>query len=483
MSRLIISENLFLEVAELNQNNKFMKEDGYVPLIKAMIKNPGILSDGSYSYFKVYETSGVSNSVTVSPGIAYTGNLDRIVSKEAQTFNIPNDGTKRWIILSRAVSHYEDGTVTINADGSLVGVGTLFTEVLRGQPNFPNKVKFNSETNTGTYEVVSVTNDTNAIIAGAVTPESNLKYSVIGTFTPGFVPLSENEEIYEYDSCAIQVIASATRPSVSDDQFILAGVSYDAATGNILISDERIYYMFNNPYTQSDTGGEGTTKDAINPICSLLSVKNIGLCGKGAEFELIFETCYTINQFQLIQTSTNNIFNILSGSCNFLGSGTIPNGYFTGWLLVNRKNMKYAEITNNENKEIWVPVLDTDIIEETGNDFIIIPNFQSVEFKVVCSNNVDNPSVPYYAVCPMVDGMNRVRFNLYYPSTKDGYENEVEVKLSYRLKDDTTRNYPYHDLGIASFNNVDGQVETLSQSSFTVNIQDIEPQEKLRNYS
>ena len=77
---------------------------------------------------------------------------------------VSDTGVRRWLILSRSVHNWEEGTVSVTVDGALNGIGTHFTEILRGQPNFPTKVKFNSANNTGEYEVVSVTSDSSNFV-------------------------------------------------------------------------------------------------------------------------------------------------------------------------------------------------------------------------------------------------------------------------------------------------------------------------------
>ena len=257
MSRLKFSSNLFLEVNELQRFNKFLEEDGWKRAMKAISKNFGIVENASNSYFKVTARSGSNSVIVINAGIAFDSNMDAIVMTDDLELSVGNTGSNRWVILSRAVTNEEQGTVSINSDGSLSGIGTEFTKVLRGQPNFPVKVKFNSTSNNGEYEVVSVTSDTSALLSGSFVNQSNIKYSVVGTFTPGFQPTEDNKMIYEYDSYNIEVVDSEDRPAVSEDEFILAMISFDAS-GSMNVSDERIRYMFNNPYTQSDESDNST---------------------------------------------------------------------------------------------------------------------------------------------------------------------------------------------------------------------------------
>lgn len=482
MSRLKFSSNLFLEVNELQRFNKFLEEDGWKRAMKAISKNFGIVENASNSYFKVTARSGSNSVIVINAGIAFDSNMDAIVMTDDLELSVGNTGSNRWVILSRAVTNEEQGTVNINSDGSLSGIGTEFTKVLRGQPNFPVKVKFNSTSNNGEYEVVSVTSDTSALLSGSFVNQSNIKYSVVGTFTPGFQPTEDNKMIYEYDSYNIEVVDSEDRPAVSEDEFILAMISFDAS-GSMNVSDERIRYMFNNPYTQSDESDNST-----DPLVSLLSTGVVGgihaVGSAAAEFELIMEHGYTVTRHELLTTSTSNTFNIISGQSNFLGTGNIPDGMFRGWLLVNRANMKYALIDDNSNKSLYISNLDTSIILDSGNDFIIVPNCNEIEYEVTVSNNVDRPNIPFYFRSSIWNLYTRAKVHAFYPNNDvENFDNQVTITIKYRLMDNSGNQQPFSNLAIAQFENVNGQTETLSESSFVVDLTTIEPEAKQRNYS
>lgn len=482
MSKLKFSSNLFLEVNELQRFNKFLEEDGWKRAMKAISKNFGIVENASNSYFKVTARSGSNSVIVINAGIAFDSNMDAIVMTDDLELSVGNTGSNRWVILSRAVTNEEQGTVSINSDGSLSGIGTEFTKVLRGQPNFPVKVKFNSTSNNGEYEVVSVTSDTSALLSGSFVNQSNIKYSVVGTFTPGFQPTEDNKMIYEYDSYNIEVVDSEDRPAVSGDEFILAMISFDVS-GSMNVSDERIRYMFNNPYTQSDESDNST-----DPLVSLLSTGVVGginaVGSAAAEFELIMEHGYTVTKHELLTTSTSNTFNIISGQSNFLGTGNIPDGMFRGWLLVNRANMKYALIDDNSNKSLYISNLDTSIILDSGNDFIIVPNCNEIEYEVTVSNNVDRPNIPFYFRSSIWNLYTRAKVHAFYPNNDvENFDNQVTITIKYRLMDNSGNQQPFSNLAIAQFENVNGQTETLSESSFVVDLTTIEPEAKQRNYS
>lgn len=476
MSKLKISDNLFLEVAELNRLLKFIKEDGYKRLFQTMVNQYGVVANKNNSYFK--PTAVSSGVVKINAGLAFNSDLEAIVMKEDTIMQIPNEGIKRWIVLSRSVSSLEEGTVSVTADGALSGFGTYFSEVLRGQPNFPTKIKFhNSQFNHGEYEVVRVTSDYNAILSGSFRAESGLKYSVIGTFTPGYLVPDENKEIYEYDSYNLRIVNSVNKPTVENDEFIIGCVYYENGIMHVL--DERIYCMFNKPYEQE------TEHTGESSIVSLLQVSAVGGVdsprAKAAEIELILEHGYKVYAYELQSSETSTIFTITVGDCNFYGNGDIPNGVLNGWLLINRENMRYLTIDRNENKLLFVNSFDPEIISE-NNDFIIVPPFREIEYEVTCkTDNVAKKSVPFYF--RNIISNPQFRLNIYSIFPKYGGADVAEFQVRYRFIDDSGNKYPFRNLSVAPFTNINAETETLANSSFSINMSQLQPQEEERNYS
>lgn len=476
MSKLKISENLFLETAELNRLVKFLTDDGYKRIFKSMVRNYGIVRNTGNTYFKVTQKS--TGIVTINSGLAFDSNLDAIVMKDDLDLAVADTGTNRWLILSRAIHNWEDGTVSITTDGTLTGVGTHFTEILRGQPNFPTKVKFNSANNAGEYEVVSVTSDTQAVLSGSFAAESGKQFSVIGTFTPGFVPDSANKQIYEFDGYSIRIQDSASRPAVMDSEFILACVYYDSEVMRVV--DERVYCMFNEVYNQD------TETSGASPLTSLLQATVISGIdswkAKSCDIEMILEHGYKVTSYQFNATATQNVFQIISGSCNFLGDSAIPDGIFNGWMLLNRTNMKYSIINSNVGNNLYISDLDAEIISTTlTNDFIVVPNFAEIEYEVTMNGGVIRPAVPFYFRESIANLFSRIRVYALFPSF-GGIDN-VTFTLRYRFIDDSGNKYAFQKLAVAAFTNTEGVQETLANSAFSVNISAIEPEAEEKNYS
>lgn len=477
MSRLKISENLFLEVAELNRLIKFLSDDGYKRILKSIVKKYGIVRNSRNTYFKLSQKS--SGVVTVNAGVAFDSNLDAIVMDSDTVLNVADTGTRRWIILSRATNSWESGSVSITVDGTLTGVGTKFTEVLRGQPNFPTKIKFNSSVNTSEYEVVSVASDTSAILSGSFTAESSKQFSVVGTFTPGFVPNDDNKEIYEFDSHSLRIEDSNSTPSISDDEFILGYVYY--SDGVMYIVDERANCMFNEAENNETTQSTG-----ISPLTSLLQASVVSgvnsYKAKACDIELILEHGYKVNSFQINATATQNVFQITSGTCNFLGSNsTLPDNIFNGWLLLNRLNMKSVLVDSSVGNNLYISDFDSEIAVGTDDDFVVVPNFREIEYEVKLNGAVVQPSVPFYFRESIVNTKSRVRVYAIFPSS--GGADEVKIKIRYRLIGSSGNQYAFNSLAIAPFVNTNGEQETLSNSEFTVDLAAIEPEAEQRNYS
>lgn len=488
MGKINISENLFLEKAELVRMQRFNNELGWQRAIRGIISQFGIVENSNETSFKVVKHPSESNSVLIYPGLAYTPSMEAIVLNEERSLSVGSGTDRRWIILSHDITHEEEGTVSIQQDGSLVGVGTKFTEVLRGQPNFPVKIRFtNSANNVYEYEVVSVISDTNAILSGEFIAQSGLKYSVVGSFTPGFVPSDENKNIYSYDSCAFSVVIDDAKPEVSDDQFVIAQIDYDG--GTMVVSDLRSECML----VLSGTGSSDSKKidygDGTNPCVSLRALTRVGgdaWKNSYAELELIVEFAYFVNSYD-ITSGAELTFNIVSGFCNAISAespSAIPNGTFNNFILLNRSNMKWVRIISQTGAQLKLANTNLSILLGEDQDFIIVPYFSHIEICATADGAVVMPEVPFTFDGEISEGRGRMVIRLKYPYEDESAPEEVEIKLQYRM-------YSSERSGILKLFNtatyIDGLqgVSLTSAGTVTVNLADIQPVplETERNYS
>ena len=151
MSKLKLSPNLFLEVNELSRLVKFLSDDGYKLIFKNLFSSFGIARGQNSDYFKVSYKEGSDNVIVVNSGIAIDENVNIIVLKNNKEIELPSIveyNKKYWVVISHATTNDEEGTVSVSEIGNLRGNGTSFLSVLRGQPNFPTKIKFTSSKNT-----------------------------------------------------------------------------------------------------------------------------------------------------------------------------------------------------------------------------------------------------------------------------------------------------------------------------------------------
>ena len=464
MSNVKLSPNLFLEVNELTRLVKFLSEDGYKLILKNLFSSFGIARGQNSNCFKVIYKKGSDNVIIVNSGVAIDENINVIILNQNKEIELPSSieyGKKYWVVISHAITHDEEGTVSVSRIGNLRGNGTSFLSVLRGQPNFPTKIKFTSSNNTEEYEVVEVTSDTDAVIAGDFVEESGLKYQVIGTFTPGFQPDDENKMIYEYDSCNIEIIQSENVPKLSEGKFVLA--SFVRSNG-VAVNDERSRNYINTEFHKEV---ENETDD--NPLVYLLrtSIKNDKF------IDIQFEWGYKVTRYELVTTSNNNIFDILMGESKYFSKQKIPNGFFKGWILLNRTNMKSVIIDDSVANSLYVNGFNNSMVSSLNNDFVVIPNFS--EFEIVFNltgTNYNTDDTDYVFKFSMENIKSRVTLPLEYDDTT------IEMKYRMLSVGDTTE---FKQLSNLQFVNINGEKETLYNSSFSVTIN--RPEKVQRNYS
>lgn len=453
MSKLKISSNLFLEVNELNKLVEFIDNSNFKVILKTIIKKYGIIPNDD-SYFKV--TRNTENEVIVNSGIAVDSNINFIHLRENVKIPLKNTTNKQWITISHATTNDEIGVVNISNKGNLIGINTKFLSVLRGQPNFPTKVKFTSENNNEEYEVVRVISDTEAIISGSFIEENNLKYQVVGTFTPGFQVNESDKCIYEYDSCFIGVIESEEKPAVDENTFIIASVDYSSGIMNI---EDKIENLFNAEYN------ELKSVKITNPLVSLIESR----LSADRILDLHIEWGFKIASYEVTKKSDETVFTIISGSNNYIQTAYIPDNIFKGWKLLNKKNMISVNIDYNESRELYISSYDSNLVTGTNDEFVIIPNFNDIEISVRLSNNKEN--IKHYSKHSIANSENRIYIPIEY--------GETSIELAYRMmnSDKTTT---FQDFSMSNFKNINGDNELLKQSSFNIFVN---KPENIENYS
>ena len=424
MSRLNISENLFLDVNELNHLVRFISEEGYKRLFKQIVRKYGVVRNTENNNFLVTKID--DTHVLVHSGIAFDENLNAILLNANQTIELVS-GIEHYICIRYAESHIEEGVVSIAQNGNLVGIGTKFTDVLRGQPNFPTKVKFESNSNVYEYEVVSVLSDTNAILAGDFVAEKNLKYSVVGTFTPGALILEDKVQIYSYDSCEIFVVDgdTLTVPTLDNNEYFIAKITY--SSNELSVTDFRsrnIFKIIGNSAIESEPFL--TTTPYVNiGVMNPMAVEKVYMPG-GTNHILsigfLIEFSYSIQSYSV----SGNTFTINSGlSYKYKTITDVPSGTFNGSILYNKTNGSKTLITDYNS---GVCTLNSEIQVSQNDEFYIIPNANEIEIEVI--NLEDEFNVPTHYTKSVEDCKAFIQLNVMQYSQNQNEESQQQDKSS-----------------------------------------------------
>ena len=392
MSNVKISSNLFLEVAELNRLKQTLGDWGYKRQRLANTREFGIVKDCVFpdlgvvnkeDSFYVEKAGTPTDEVRVYPGLAIDLNANFIVNKDFQNIQIPNDGIWYWVKIKHAFSNEEVGTVSIDTFGNLNGVGTEFENIFRGQPNFPTKIRFLNSTagNGNDYEVVRVLGQTQAILQGDFITESNLKFAIVGTFTPGYVIPTADQKIFEYDSVEIDLVQETslnTRPSaISDEEFYIARVRNTGLT--LQLEDKREDWW----RSQSENLVTYLNRSThFNPLIGVESVKYTHPNSTRESNEVNIAWGFRFSSYT-IDTSSKKISILIGQGGVFKDTSFFSSGDFTGWRLYS-KNGNYQNIIDSQQSGTQIVVtLDVLNPDEYGNsdDLFIAPPFEGIELR------------------------------------------------------------------------------------------------------
>ena len=477
------SPNLFISVEELNRFKSSIVENGWKRFAKNLVSKFGIAVNENNTNFIPIVNSTAEDTLTIQPGIAFDSDMNIIVLDSAVNVSLPHgelsNNEKYWLVLRHAITHNEVGTVSVNQYGALTGVDTKFTEVLRGQPDFPTKIRLDSAVNTGEYEVVEVSSDTSAVIAGSFTNESGKKYSVVGTFTPGFIPNEDNCQIYSYDSCEIEILKSVEQPEIRDGlDFILASVEYMNNMNNgydMMLNDYRANYLLN--FSFEKYGYVENKELAEDQLVSLISENVVSVNEKGVTIELLLEHGFSVTNFSIEVTASGYRLVINNGENNIVKVDTtlqnrtpLPDHLFKGWWILNLENMQYCEIADSQDNKLTITKINSMAVTGSTN-IVLIPPFNEIEYSVLVSNNVSSPTTPYVIRCSLENIKNRLLIPISWNDVS-GYSDDVTLTIKYRIIGFSINKYPFYLLNTANYTDHDGVVKSCS-GTISVNITDL----------
>lgn len=311
MSQINFTRKTFLEKEEIARLQEFLRDS---PSENAIIGNTsrwGILrTDFQNDTDFLVEPSSNSGRVKIekaeNKAIAKGGKM--IYQEAIDNIEVPNDNKWYWMRIKYKYVTYEKGTVSINSSGQVIGTGTSFRDVLRGQATLvPTKVKFlkldgSQAVNSGFYEVVDITDNNNITLTSAIdfVAESNLRMVVLGTTPLGEMLSTEQKEgLYKYDSCEIEFIAededdtetpphrSTDNPDltfIQDEMFYISRVKNNAGFVDVDNSNPYVrneFWEFNVVGLTDKLGSFNNLSDVQNPDVALT---NLGVTTAGKSF-------------------------------------------------------------------------------------------------------------------------------------------------------------------------------------------------------
>lgn len=213
--------------------------------------------------FKVYIDSSENGTLRI-PRISYAMDSDynMITQQIKRNIQLPADNQWYWIKAAYQQTYLESGVVSITTTGVVVatedpetGAVSNFNKLFRGMPNQPSVIKFFNSVNTGEYEVLSVTSETDIIINGQnLVAEDNVKFAVVGTFVPDLSVLDSYKYPFRYDSCknytyGVGIEYTMSREITEDEapvrvlgkEFYLARATFDGLTTTVQDKREEFF--------------------------------------------------------------------------------------------------------------------------------------------------------------------------------------------------------------------------------------------------
>lgn len=454
MGYLQFVPDLFLEVAELNRFSDFLDKNGFRKALLEDSVSFGLIKSAADSTFangrvqKDVDDAIGQKTIKINPIQAINSDGNFIVSTSLISgIPVPGDGDWYWVKIAHAYTSQEKGTVAVDAVGNLTGTATEFTKILRGQPNFPSRIKFmNSVGNLLEYDVLEVTDDTHAVIVHpAVTlggdavfiSESGLNFEVVGTFTPGVAVPDDNKMPFRYDSYTLELVVEPGTNIVpthtTGQEFFLARVR--VTNGILVVQDKRTEYWETKASAQNIA-----INRTINALIGVESIKYQNTKNTGDNN--IVQIAWGMRTSNWSVDSSQNIVTMFGSATggSYKDTTAFVDGDFNGWRLYT-SNGKYRVVISSVKQgsaiNLSLDVLDVnDFSTDGGTTFIAqeilcVPDCEEVQVKFTAdpadkTNDVDkvftfpvNTSLADCLVTPYKDPTSLFNVQYRYKSFKE----------------------------------------------------------------
>jgi hypothetical protein len=391
MGKIKIGVNQFLGMHEYNRLMLFQSELGGKRNLLLNSSKFGLFSDFRLpemgvvlkeDCFFVRKAGTPLDAAIVQTGVAIDYNGDLIVNDEEKKIYIPNDNNWYWVKISHKFSSKEKGKVSIDTLGNLSGVDTEFLSVLRGQPNFPTKIKFLNSVNQNVYEyeVVKILDNQNCLLFGDFNTETDLEYSVIGTFSAGAIILEEDKNIYQFDDVKIELIAETnldTPPS-----YILGKEFYVSRLRNtgsdLTLQDKRIDWYKSDSSEEISVVNRGFD----NPLIGVESVKDDVSSSSKDKNIVELSHGFKVSSFT-IDTTSKKISVLIGNGGVFRDTSSFQSGQFDEWRLYYKDGSFATVIDSQKSGSQIVLTLDSLLphLIGTNDKLFVCPPYESIEVK------------------------------------------------------------------------------------------------------
>lgn len=394
--KLKFAPDLFLEVAELNRLQKSLDKEGFRKVLLQDSQKFGLIynstTDPDFDNGKVIRDvdNGSDKTIKVNELFGVDKSGEFLYSELQTQITVPNDSNWYWVKISHTFSVKEKGLFSIAANGNLVGsVDAELLTILRGQPNFPSRIKFlNSASNTQEYDILEVIDNQNAIVTGGpFTVESGLQIGVVGTFTQGITVPGGDKYPFQYDRVTLTLVQETSinqRPSyTSGTEFFLARIKRVGA--DVIIQDKRIEI-----YKTRDFDVLSKVSLQINPVIGVEAIR--------------YDNSYTVRDRNVVDvswsykssnftiTSSSNLLSLSSGAGGrYKSNAQFVDGDFDGWRVYT-ENGKYSTILSSvkqaSNINLTLDVLDIDDYSSNGGttwisqEVVVVPDCEEIEIRL-----------------------------------------------------------------------------------------------------
>lgn len=381
MSYIKYSNQLFLGQQELNRSWRFIVDEGIKRNLLQQTYSYGVVRQVNDTTLNSFRVEAGTNTATIRvPVDSYAINAagNTIFQKAIDNIAITDDSQWYYVIVSHKFSPIEEGRVSIDTVGGLTGVGTKFTEVLRGQPNFPARIKFISAAqNIYEYDVVEVIDDNNAVLSGSFANENDLEYAVFGTFTPGYSPSTTEKFPFQYDSCDIRIELDFGVPPivVPGMEFTIARVR--SVAGIVEIEDYR------SEFWQTRAEFYSTMLSKVdNPLIGVESIKFDNAQSTKEKNIIRLAWGFRSNTYTYDTSLRKITINAGSGG-RFKSTADFTTGDFDGWLVYEKKGVWrriVASTKTGSDINLFLDILNPNDTY-TGEEIVVVPDVEEIEFK------------------------------------------------------------------------------------------------------